>query len=65
MYVCICSAVTAVEVDAVIAAGARCEEEVAERTGAGTGCGSCVDRICDLLRQADPEHGRMPLRVAV
>ena len=65
MYVCICSAVTAGELDAAIADGARCEEEVAQRTGAGSGCGTCVDRICDLLRAADPEHGRMPLRVAV
>lgn len=64
MYVCICHAVTRDEVSAEIAAGARTEEEVGDRCLAGTGCGSCLDRICDMLSAADPQHGRMPLRVA-
>jgi bacterioferritin-associated ferredoxin len=64
VYVCICHAVTRDEVHAEIAAGARTEEEVAERCRAGSGCGSCVDRICDMLRAIDPDHGRVPFRVA-
>ncbi|MGH8968990.1 MAG: (2Fe-2S)-binding protein [Actinomycetes bacterium] len=65
MYVCICHAVTETEVEDVIADGACSEAEVGERTGAGTGCGSCLDRICERLLVADPEHGRVPLRAAV
>jgi bacterioferritin-associated ferredoxin len=64
VYVCICHAVTRNEVSAVIAAGARTEEEIGDRCLAGTGCGSCADRICDMLSAVDPEHGRMPFRVA-
>ena len=47
MYVCICYAVTETELAGVLAAGARSEEEVGDACGAGTGCGSCLDRICD------------------
>jgi len=49
MYVCICHHVREREVRAVIRAGARTEEAVGDTCGAGTGCGSCLDRICDLI----------------
>ena len=49
MYVCICFAVRGTELDDVIAAGARTEEAVGDACGAGTGCGTCLDRICDRL----------------
>ncbi len=61
MYVCICHAVTETELAEVIADGARTEEEVGEACSAGTGCGGCLERICDRLRAADPLHG---LRIA-
>jgi bacterioferritin-associated ferredoxin len=64
MYACICHAVTEAEVSATIEAGARTEEEVGDACGAGTGCGSCLDRICDMLTANDPLHGRTPLRAA-
>jgi len=64
MYACVCHAVTEVEVAAVIAAGASSEEEVGDACGAGTGCGSCLDRICDMIRAEHPQHGALPLRVA-
>jgi bacterioferritin-associated ferredoxin len=57
VYVCICFAVSDVELTGVIADGARTEEEVGDACGAGTGCGNCLDRICDRLRMADPLHG--------
>jgi bacterioferritin-associated ferredoxin len=57
MFVCICHAVTDVELDAAITAGARTEEQVGDACGAGTGCGSCLDRICERLSSADPRHG--------
>ena len=61
MYVCICFAVTETELSGVLSAGARTEEEVGDACGAGTGCGSCLDRICDRLSAVDPLHG---LRIA-
>jgi bacterioferritin-associated ferredoxin len=57
VYVCICFAVQDTELSEVIAGGARTEDEVGDACGAGTGCGSCLDRICDRLRAADPLHG--------
>jgi bacterioferritin-associated ferredoxin len=57
MYVCICHAVTDVEVAAVIAAGADTEEAVGQACDAGTGCGSCLDKICDMISDVYPEHG--------
>jgi bacterioferritin-associated ferredoxin len=53
VYVCICFAVRESELADVIADGARTEEEVGDACGAGTGCGSCLDRICDRLQAAD------------
>ena len=49
MYVCICQAVTEAQVTRCIAAGASTIDDVGERCGAGTGCGSCVERIAHLL----------------
>lgn len=57
VYVCICHAVSESELDGHIAAGARTEREIGARCGAGTGCGSCVERICAKLRSVDPLHG--------
>lgn len=52
MYVCVCNAVTEHDVRDEIACGARDLQTVAARCGAGTSCGSCVDRICSLLRES-------------
>jgi bacterioferritin-associated ferredoxin len=49
VYVCICYAVTDNEVNAEIALGARSVEDVGDRCDAGTGCGSCHDKIDTLL----------------
>ena len=54
MYACICHAVPMADVVACIDGGAHDEQAVGEVTGAGTGCGSCLDRICELLRAAGP-----------
>ena len=56
MYVCICHAVTDRQLDDAIRDGARTEHDIALRCGAGSDCGSCVDRICDALRAANPDH---------
>ncbi|WP_127782409.1 (2Fe-2S)-binding protein [Rhodococcus sp. X156] len=63
MFVCICHAVTETDVELVIENGASTEEEVGERCYAGTGCGSCLDRICDLI-DAGTRRERMLLKLA-
>ena len=49
---CICFAVRESELAEVIADGARTEEEVGDACAAGTGCGSCLDRIYERLAAA-------------
>lgn len=51
MFVCICAAVNEAQVHACISAGARTTEDIGDRCQAGTGCGSCLDRLDDLLKQ--------------
>jgi bacterioferritin-associated ferredoxin len=51
MYVCICARVRECEVRTAINCGARDEETVGDACGAGTGCGTCLDRICDLIEE--------------
>jgi bacterioferritin-associated ferredoxin len=49
MYVCICARVREGDVRHAIRCGARTEESVAVACGAGINCGTCLDRICDLI----------------
>jgi bacterioferritin-associated ferredoxin len=49
VYVCICHRVRECEIRRVIRSGARSEDSVGEECGAGTGCGTCLDRIADLI----------------
>jgi NAD(P)H-nitrite reductase large subunit len=42
------------DVAACIDNGAHDEETVGAATGAGTSCGGCLDRICEMLRAAKP-----------
>ncbi len=55
MYVCICARVRECEVRTAIRCGARTEATVGEVCGAGTGCGMCRDRICDLITEEAPQ----------
>lgn len=52
MYVCICARVRECDLRTAIQCGARTEESVGDACGAGTGCGSCLDRIDDLIEEA-------------
>jgi bacterioferritin-associated ferredoxin len=65
VYVCICHGVTECQVSAEIADGARTPEEIGQRTGAGTGCGVCVRRICRLLAASGDDRGRIAVGSAV
>lgn len=55
MYVCICWAVTEAQVRSCIAGGASTVEDVGDSCAAGTGCGSCQERIAALLGLAPRE----------
>ncbi|MDR7300889.1 (2Fe-2S)-binding protein [Haloactinomyces albus] len=55
MYACICAAVTKTQVRGCILAGARTVDEIGERCGAGTGCGSCVKRLGRMLDETESE----------
>jgi bacterioferritin-associated ferredoxin len=56
MYVCICLAVTAAEIESVIETGARSTKKVGARCGAGTSCGKCKSSIRRII-QAKNEAG--------
>ena len=49
MLVCSCFAVSAREIDAAVVAGAADVDAVGEACDAGTGCGSCRERIAERL----------------
>lgn len=49
MFACICAAVTEAEVRHSVRSGARSVEEIGDACGAGTGCGSCLNRLDVML----------------
>jgi bacterioferritin-associated ferredoxin len=51
MYACICERVREGDVRTAIRCGAHTEESVGAACGAGTGCGSCLERICELIKE--------------
>ena len=58
MYVCICNAVTETEVRTEMAGGHLTVDAIAARTEATTGCGMCVERLCEMLDEyAEPSSG--------
>jgi bacterioferritin-associated ferredoxin len=54
VYVCICARVRECEIRRVIRAGAHTEDAVGDACGAGTGCGTCLDRVADLIEAEVP-----------
>jgi bacterioferritin-associated ferredoxin len=60
VIVCSCRAVTDRTVDAAIASGAHCIEDLAVRCADGSGCGGCwpeLERLIHEHQQRD-EHAR-------
>ena len=49
MYACICHAVHENEVRDHITAGAHTEAAIGEACDAGTSCGTCHDRLVDMI----------------
>jgi bacterioferritin-associated ferredoxin len=54
MFVCICHRVRECELRRTVRAGAWSEDAVGDACGAGTGCGSCLDRIADVIAEEAP-----------
>jgi bacterioferritin-associated ferredoxin len=64
MYACLCARVREGELRAAIRGGANTEDAVGDTCGAGTGCGSCLPRIGDLIREAAERPTRWPAQFA-
>jgi bacterioferritin-associated ferredoxin len=56
MVVCHCKGVSDRTVDAAIASGASCVEEITERCTAGGGCGGCHSLLEALLEATAPKR---------
>ncbi len=53
MIVCSCQAVTDKEIVECCLNGAKSVREIAEATGAGTDCGTCIETIKKLLGESE------------
>jgi bacterioferritin-associated ferredoxin len=66
MYICICKAISDSDIQQMVHSGAQSADDIEQRCGAGSDCGSCRDEIGDLvrahLRNAAPSR---PQRVSV
>ena len=60
MFVCICARVRESEIQEVVRAGAQTEDSVGDACGAGTGCGTCLDRIAEILESSVSLRRREP-----
>ncbi|MDN5917443.1 MAG: (2Fe-2S)-binding protein [Pseudonocardia sp.] len=49
LFACICAAATESEVRHCVRSGARSVEEIGDACGAGTGCGSCLNKLDGML----------------
>ena len=58
MIVCHCEAVNDRTISDTILSGAATPDAVAERCGAGSKCGGCVDRVEAMLQKID---ARLPV----
>jgi len=65
MYVCHCHAVSDRTIRAEIELGAVDEDDIGDRCGAGTQCGSCVDEIRRLCHEIRLDIRRTPALAAV
>jgi len=59
VYVCGCRAVTDREVHEAVQAGARSAAEVADRCGAGSRCGNCLDLVLAVVEASRPVSERL------
>lgn len=60
VYVCLCNGITERSIREAASSGVRSVDELAMRTGCGSGCGSCVELAQQIL---DQSHQALPLPV--
>ena len=63
MFVCLCARVRESEIHEVMRAGADTEDSVGDACGAGTGCGSCRERIAQILESSVSLRRLEPTRI--
>ncbi|UQA60030.1 (2Fe-2S)-binding protein [Polyangium aurulentum] len=65
MYVCLCVGVSDQEIRECVASGAATASEVMNRTGAGSGCGTCRATIASMVDGGGgpPDGGIKPCSV--
>lgn len=64
MFVCQCHAVTDRQVTAAVAEGCVTLSSVARATGAGSGCGRCIDTLRRMVCQSCPMAANAPASMA-
>tara|TARA_Y100001935_G_scaffold242302_1_gene232598 strand:- start:1038 stop:1259 length:222 start_codon:yes stop_codon:yes gene_type:complete len=65
MYACICKAVKSTEIKELIDSGANSLEKIGARCGAGTDCGSCVNRLKKALIESEAQKiQELPVPIA-
>ena len=57
MIVCLCMVSTHEDIAGAIADGAHTTEQVGERCGAGTGCGTCKEYIAEMIEKSGASCG--------
>jgi bacterioferritin-associated ferredoxin len=63
VYVCICARVRESEIREAVRGGAASEDSVGDACGAGTGCGTCLDRIAEILESSVSLRGLEPAAI--
>lgn len=58
MYVCICNAITDTEILKAAKAGVRDLWGLERQLGVASGCGSCKEAACEILREARQQTRR-------
>lgn len=57
-FVCYCMSVTEGAIRDAVAAGAKNFSDVQAVTGAGSGCGACIDEVTRLVKECLHERGQ-------
>jgi len=56
MYICLCQAVTEVEIKNVIEEGSSTLNQIQKKCQAGRDCGSCIGKIRKIISRSDAEN---------